>query len=346
MKNNKGITLIALVVTIIVLIILAGISISLLFGENGIIGKAKDAGEKYKEGAKEEEQTLASVEQLIDSYLNGSGGGSSGGNNNTPTVSKNTGPLSTAVNASDYGKRVYNYTAKNLIWELFYEDANNYYLISRTQDNEYPLSNVCGCNYENGVYSPVDPYYVSGESVSQQGKDLMQLACGQTSTAYGTNPDGINLFTSLNTNPNIWLTAYLCDTRDNGPWSEFVEYPAAWAMGGPTLELLTASYNAKFNTNYMSYSINNIGYTTNCSGLNCHCFSEPNTIYRLKYRGGNKTWYASPGGAYPDNVEFGGLSSYEQEGKIWDGTPIYYGLNARPIVCISKSTGFVCQFTN
>lgn len=41
-ENNKGITLISLVVTIIVLIILAGISISLVFGERGIITKAKE----------------------------------------------------------------------------------------------------------------------------------------------------------------------------------------------------------------------------------------------------------------------------------------------------------------
>ena len=40
-KNQKGITLIALVITIIVLIILVGISINLLFGDNGIIKKHK-----------------------------------------------------------------------------------------------------------------------------------------------------------------------------------------------------------------------------------------------------------------------------------------------------------------
>ena len=43
MKNNKGITLIALVVTIIVLLILAGISIAMLTGENGILGNASNA---------------------------------------------------------------------------------------------------------------------------------------------------------------------------------------------------------------------------------------------------------------------------------------------------------------
>ena len=43
MKNNNGITIIALVITIIVLLLLAGISISMLSGENSIITKAKDA---------------------------------------------------------------------------------------------------------------------------------------------------------------------------------------------------------------------------------------------------------------------------------------------------------------
>ena len=38
-KDNKGITLIALIVTVIVLIILAGVSISMLTGENGLIGR-------------------------------------------------------------------------------------------------------------------------------------------------------------------------------------------------------------------------------------------------------------------------------------------------------------------
>ena len=42
-KNAKGITLIALVITIIVLLILAGVTIATLTGDNGILGKAKTA---------------------------------------------------------------------------------------------------------------------------------------------------------------------------------------------------------------------------------------------------------------------------------------------------------------
>ena len=58
MKNNKGITLVALVVTIIILIILAGISINLLLGDNGIITIAKKAKENTELAKIEEEKEL------------------------------------------------------------------------------------------------------------------------------------------------------------------------------------------------------------------------------------------------------------------------------------------------
>jgi len=55
MKNNKGITLIALVVTIIVLLILAGVSIAMLTGENGILTNAsKTSTENAYYGAEEQ----------------------------------------------------------------------------------------------------------------------------------------------------------------------------------------------------------------------------------------------------------------------------------------------------
>ncbi len=53
--TEKGITLVALVVTIIVLLILAGVSISLVLGDNGIITRAQDAVTKYKEAEAEEQ---------------------------------------------------------------------------------------------------------------------------------------------------------------------------------------------------------------------------------------------------------------------------------------------------
>ena len=58
-RKEKGITLIALVVTIIVLLILAGISIRLAVGNNGIIEKAKEATVMYNEAEQNEESVLS-----------------------------------------------------------------------------------------------------------------------------------------------------------------------------------------------------------------------------------------------------------------------------------------------
>ena len=58
-KNNKGITLIALVVTIIVLLILAGVSIITLTGDNGIITRTAEAKQKTEEKGIDEQVKLA-----------------------------------------------------------------------------------------------------------------------------------------------------------------------------------------------------------------------------------------------------------------------------------------------
>lgn len=59
MRNQKGITLIALVITIIVLLILAGVSIAMLTGENGILTQANKSTVTNIEGKIDEEVKLA-----------------------------------------------------------------------------------------------------------------------------------------------------------------------------------------------------------------------------------------------------------------------------------------------
>lgn len=68
MKNNKGITLIALVVTIIVLLILAGVSIAMLTGQNGILTRSSEASEQSAVAGAKEKVTLAVNEGITDYY--------------------------------------------------------------------------------------------------------------------------------------------------------------------------------------------------------------------------------------------------------------------------------------
>ena len=58
-KSSKGVTLIALVITIIVLLILAGVSIAMLTGDNGILTQAKEAKEANIAGTEKEQIKLA-----------------------------------------------------------------------------------------------------------------------------------------------------------------------------------------------------------------------------------------------------------------------------------------------
>ena len=61
MNKNKGITLVALVVTIIILIILATISINAISGENSLIKKVQKEKEDYAESSKKEDEKLGSM---------------------------------------------------------------------------------------------------------------------------------------------------------------------------------------------------------------------------------------------------------------------------------------------
>ena len=70
-KEVKGITLIALVVTIVVLLILSAVAIGLSIGDNGIIKQAQDATDRWKEGSQQEQNALGDLAYFINSSTQG-----------------------------------------------------------------------------------------------------------------------------------------------------------------------------------------------------------------------------------------------------------------------------------
>ena len=75
-RNAQGITLIALVVTIVVLLILAGITIGLVFGPNGVVKKAQEAANKTNEAVINEQSQINELAEYMENMLNTIGGGS------------------------------------------------------------------------------------------------------------------------------------------------------------------------------------------------------------------------------------------------------------------------------
>ena len=68
-KLQTGITLIALIVTIIVLLILAGVTIATLTGDNGILTQANNAKERTEQAEEDEKANLAYTENIINKYI-------------------------------------------------------------------------------------------------------------------------------------------------------------------------------------------------------------------------------------------------------------------------------------
>ncbi len=68
-KNQRGITLVALVVTIIILIILATVAISFAFGSNGLVNRAQEARDYYANDTKYTDASVANVESYLDKVI-------------------------------------------------------------------------------------------------------------------------------------------------------------------------------------------------------------------------------------------------------------------------------------
>ena len=107
-KQEKGITLIALVVTIVVLLILAGVSVNALFGNSGIIEKAKDAQNKMDQAKQNDLDSINELNNWIDGKINGTtGGGTTGGDANPSTTSKISTLVGTVVDKNTKAEDAY-----------------------------------------------------------------------------------------------------------------------------------------------------------------------------------------------------------------------------------------------
>ena len=120
---ENGITLVALVVTIIILLILAGVTLNLVLSNNGLIGRAKQGVAKYQEASQNEQVDLNLMGDLIDE-ASGVKKITVGGSNIqvTPGVESL---------KEHYGEEVTSFSSvEGVKWQLFYDDADNYYLIA------------------------------------------------------------------------------------------------------------------------------------------------------------------------------------------------------------------------
>jgi len=70
LKGQKGITLVALVITIIVLLILAGVTISLTLGDNGLLNRAEQAKDAHDAGQTNDTKFMNDAYDYMTPYFN------------------------------------------------------------------------------------------------------------------------------------------------------------------------------------------------------------------------------------------------------------------------------------
>lgn len=69
MKKEKGITLVALIVTVVILIILAGVSLNLAFSDNGLIKKAQYAVNKSENSDENTQEKLNETKEWLEQVM-------------------------------------------------------------------------------------------------------------------------------------------------------------------------------------------------------------------------------------------------------------------------------------
>ncbi len=178
-SNEKGITLIALVVTIIILIILAGVSVSLLTGENGLLTKAVDA-QKLSLVSNEKEAielvyTLASMENSLDNsnkYFIGK-------KLNNPKFNNSQWDL-IVINSSQqrYGDS-WNYIPKNtnipdygLTKYNWLVNYNNGEIIKLEENTFTELSSASGLAVSDGLLFNIDAANIGSDDISTWGDNV------------------------------------------------------------------------------------------------------------------------------------------------------------------------------
>ena len=268
-NNQKGITLVALIITVIVLLVLTVISIRLII--NGeIINKAKRGTESYLESEIKEKIATAYQECKMSQYSNSitfeealihSGLNGAIINEEESTVTYKSHSFFVDSNGDiipltqvdiineKIGEVVQGYSAQNLEWKIFYADASETFLISSSTAEAKSFS----IPTKRKVYSENEQEYIykGSEDVrnsvygAKWNKKWLEKCNGQEQTITKAK-----------------ATAYMCDPYN---WEEYKTGPANYAVGGPTIELLIQSYNKIKNKDLSieNDDVTAIGYASN-----------------------------------------------------------------------------------
>lgn len=169
-RKNAGITLVALVITIVVLIILATVVINLSLGQNGLFNKAKIASQEYKNAQDYEEEQIAKYSNDINSYVDGN-----------RDISSDIENLQRQIDEikSNYVKKEENI----LVWSLIDVISPNTNWVKSTKDiNQYKYIAICCGSSSQGMV--LNPSIISVKQFKEEFISSSKYFCSQVTDGY------------------------------------------------------------------------------------------------------------------------------------------------------------------
>ena len=281
--KERGITLVALVVTIIILLILAGVTLNIALSENGLFQRAKGTAKRYENASENETEILDNLDKTLAEL-----------SEQTPPTGETggTGSSEVADNLKKYqgkyvdiGLDVTGTTATTDDWEIFYAGNGRIFLIaadyvpveklktwSVIRDNT--ILNTNGFDKTSGTYN----VYWSTPKTFLELPDLNVVMHTQYDLkSNNSNPNSIAVSHLLNT--TAWNGIKEAASKEKQDFIDFV-------IGGPTLEMWCAAWNKAVKGDEDFVEINPVPQT-NGTGYNVSSASMQDKTYL--YMNGTQT---------------------------------------------------------
>ena len=338
-KENNGITLVALVVTIVVLLILAGVSINLVLGENGLITQAQEAKRKTEEATQNDVADMDKISTELGKYANTQSSFEGGIWNETLGLcTPKLGTNMVGVYWSDGTKNdsgLYNASTTSTAVEVTSDQEEfswsewyNYVKIDGTEDSKTSRwANAKSTT--DGSYFVWIPRYeykiLSGEHTSTAGEIDVQFINLTTTTA---DKDGYKVHPAFTTNlqlggwdseiPGIWVAKYetsMEESEDDGKTWTNLELTSKTGNKLIASNIRAVSKPSQYSWNFINISncfYNSLNYSTmQTTGSNSHLMknSEWGTVaYLTQSKYGRNNHEISTNGYNKDEVNYAKLT--------------------------------------
>ena len=368
LKRNKGITLIALVITIIVLLILAGVTIATLTGENGILTRASDASKETEIASVKEQAQMDIINWQIEELKNRrdgtindwqdiknilDGANPDAGDRYYTNVTEEgvetpNGyiiPIEEIYKNISDGEDVPDFDENTLtIGEAINMDKYGYIVPEYTVQTSAMSSDVWRLFYQDsnytylisdeivGSYRPSEYYTTikneTGELKYQTGADVSIVGQKLSPKLLEAGTFFVNTYTATNIRATAWLT----DTSETSMWNEYKKNDAIFAIGSPTTELYAASFNAtRVNeVDKIEPEVGNAGYNyINLSEL------KTDDKYGIYNKSTSSSWWIASPAFNPSHGGSNFESIIKNNAFTYDFDSAAYAV--RPIVCIQTS---------